>query len=147
MRELRLTNKKRTSVMIIGFAMAACSPSARIIISDALNHPVAVESVASNALILRGGLRVDVPGAEKVFETTGISRGILGAGVELAPGGVPYVLVEVLHDCANDPIQYQLERVPLRQLVEVIVNSNPATPPPISHRVFAGIILDPNYFF
>lgn len=110
---------------------------------DRLQDPWQVTAVDPDSLVLSNGSRIEVPGVGQVFT----QRGLLKGGVEIAENGNPYVLIEVFHECGNDPIEYQLERVPLRELVETVLLRHPNVPVPKEGGVFAGRAIDPVTFY
>lgn len=87
---------------------------------ERLDHPVDVETVTADGLVLHDGRRIALPDIKTVPAGSTVFRKALKDGVEVQPDGEVIGLLNVLRICGNDPVVYKKLRVNLTDLAGVL---------------------------
>jgi hypothetical protein len=104
--------------VVVGCRRAAPSP---VRIQDELSTALVPSGVEDDDIIVGPGERLTVSGLGKVKDFSAV-RSSLMRGVEVdSVGNRIYCLVEVLHGCGVDPVEFQVERVRLSDLTAVLL--------------------------
>ena len=99
-----------------------------IIHVESLQHPVRVLSWNQGGLLLRDGRTLRLPGVHSLPSTSAALTELTKRGVEIAPDGHIYCLVDVHHWCGNDPVRKDLRKVDLSAALQFLHVGETDTP-------------------